>query len=166
MSAAVAMVPCARRCGPFVGPEAEPACGPCQAADTSHRAEDERERARRAKLVVTKRRAGRHVVRTSGYAVSVRSVHDDSEFPTPSELLFSGEARKLAATICDAAAFVEGLTSPFRPVEAEQSDRKPCDSCGRELRFYSLGMEPRPAPARTTRCSRCEAVARGKEHAP
>lgn len=43
------------------------------------------------------------------------------------------------------------------PADAASSAHvKPCATCGREVRFYDLGMEPKPAPPEPVTCTACD----------
>lgn len=92
-------------------------CGPCLAGDQVAWASGEarREGARRhlETLVTSERLTPGHRIRTSGYAVVIARWDEvDPADDDGARLLFSNEARRVAAAIIAAADFVDGLASP------------------------------------------------------
>lgn len=106
------MVECMRGCGLLVPPDGSAICACCEIASRAKGEQDQRERARLAKIVRSERSVGFYKIRTHGYAVLVARRDEDPVDAPVSSLMSSPDARLLAKLIIEAADFVDSLTSP------------------------------------------------------
>ena len=104
--------PCAGGCGLLLS-EPHAACGSCQVRQSMRSANDQKERDRRERLLVTERRMGPVVVRTCGFAIYVELLAGSQN--AYGQNLYPSTAEWLAETLLDRVRFVDTLKSPYRP---------------------------------------------------